>query len=337
MPRAIACDPRDGRMAWIAGRADAPIGAAMRWVLVGERVQELDAQDPVDLCIVGDGRARVCDRLGDRVIEVAVRTERSPEPDDGSVPAGTRTWGQRGAADGALWLPLGVLAHGDTVYVVDGGNHRGQAFGADGTWRSTFGLGRSYTRPRSEDEVLGLPGARGGASAPAESAGASAAGAQPAPQMRPPTSGSATGDTAERVIPADIASRLWWSRPDGGDAVRAPVRSNGGAFWIRARVASDAPMTDASTPPLRRPFTIVIEAFEDPECTRPYIADGALIDSWMPHHRHGMNVAPRVTAEAPGRWRAEGMLMHMSGLWEVDVDLVRDGRSERAQWMVELP
>ena len=81
----------------------------------------------------------------------------------------------------------------------------------------------------------------------------------------------------------------------------------------------------------------MIEAFEDPECTRPYIADRALIDSWMPHHRHGMNVAPRIAAEGPGRWRAEGMLMHMSGLWEIDVDLVRDGRSERAQWMVELP
>lgn len=337
MPRAIACDPRDGRLAWIARRADAPAGAAMRWVLAGDRVLELDAQDPVDLCITRDGIALVCDRLGDRVIEVAVQPQQSRQPGETPVPAGTRMWGGRGAADGALWLPVGILAHGDTVYVVDGGNHRGQAFGADGTWRSTFGLGRSYTRPRSEAEVLGLPGARGGTAVAAPAAGGVPSPVQGSPQRQPSVNGSATRDTAERAIPSDIASRLWWSRAEGGDAVRAPVRSNGGAFWIRARLSSDAPMNDASTPPLRRPFAIVVEAFEDVECTRPYIADGALIDSWMPHHRHGMNVAPRITAEAPGRWRAEGMLMHMSGLWEIDVDLVRDGRSERAQWMVELP
>lgn len=142
---------------------------------------------------------------------------------------------------------------------------------------------------------------------------------------------------AERAIPSAVASRLCWSRGEGGDAVTAPVNSNGGAFWIRARLESESPLTDASTPPLRRPFTLTIEAFEDPECTRPYAAEAALIDSWMPHHRHGMNVAPRIEADGPGRWRAEGMLMHMSGLWEVDVDLMRNGRSERAQWNVELP
>ena len=122
-----------------------------------------------------------------------------------------------------------------------------------------------------------------------------------------------------------------------GDAVGAPVRSNGGTFWLRARLESESPTADASTPPLRRPFSLLIEAFEDAECTRPFVSESAIIDSWMPHHRHGMNVAPRITSEGPGRWRAEGMLMHMSGLWEVDVDLAREGRSERAQWMVELP
>ena len=337
MPRAIACDPRDGRLAWVAGRADAPVGAAMRWVLAGDRVQELDAQDPVDLCITRDGIALVCDRLGDRVIEVAVQLEQSRDAGEAPVVASTRVWGGRGAADGMLWLPVGVLAHGGTVYVVDGGNHRGQAFGADGTWRSTFGLGRSYTRPRSEAEVLGLPGARGGSVAPAPASVAPAAAAEDSPRAQVNAGQSMASETAERAVPDGTASRLWWSREDGGDAVRMPVRANGGSFWIRAALASESPMADSSTPPLRRPFAIVIEAFEDPECTRPYIADRALIDSWMPHHRHGMNVAPRIAAEGPGRWRAEGMLMHMSGLWEIDVDLVRDGRSERAQWMVELP
>ena len=332
MPRAIALDARTARAAWIAGRAGAPVGAPMRWVLVGEGVQELDAQDPVDLCITPQGRALVIDRLGDRVIDVAIRDEPARGGDGAAPPASAPAWGGRGAADGKLWLPVGILHHADTVYVVDGGNHRGQAFGTDGTWRSTFGLGRSYTRPRSEEEVLGLPGARTSASAAPRDASQGAA--TPAATA---AGASSPQRSAEREIPSGVSSSPWWSRPDGGDAVTAPVRSNGGAFWIRARIASESPLPDASTPPLRRAFTLSIEAFEDPECTRPYAADAALIDSWMPHHRHGMNVAPQISCEAPGRWRAEGMLMHMSGLWEVDVDLVRDGRSERAQWMVDLP
>jgi hypothetical protein len=341
LPRAIASDTDGVRITWIARRADAPAGAPMRCVLVGGGVRELDAQDPVDLCITADGRALVVDRLGDAVIVVpapsraeatgarATPTEDAPAaaraagdtlPDAGG--ARDAVWGGRGAADGGLWLPAGIVRHGDVAYVIDAGNHRGQAFRLDGTWLSTFGLGRSYTRPRSEAEVLGLPGAGRGDARDARDAPAAATPPRP---------------VVTRPVPTRVTDRLWWSAPKGGDAAVVPVRSGAGGFWIRARMASEAPSPDSSTPPLRRPFTLSIEAFEDAECTRPYEADSALVDSWMPHHRHGMNVAPRIVQEGPGRWRAEGMLMHMSGLWEIDVDLVRGGRSERAQWMVELP
>lgn len=336
LPRAIAWDAMAGRPVWIAGRANAPAGAAMRWVLVGDGVRELDAQDPVDLCIGREGRALIVDRLGDRIVDVPLPDGRAAGTPGTASSTDPASWGGRGAADGRLWLPLGILRHGDIVYVVDGGNHRGQAFGADGAWCSTFGLGRSYTRPRSEEEVLGLPGARAGANTP-QAAPSQPAVSQPQPEGSQPVTASQPPASVERTIPAAVASRLWWSRGDSEDATIVPVRSNGGAFWIRARLASESPMADASTPPLRWPFTLSIEAFEDAECMRPYVADSALIDSWMPHHRHGMNVAPSISSEGPGRWRAEGMLMHMSGLWEIDVDLERGGRSERAQWMVDLP
>jgi hypothetical protein len=329
-PIAMAWSDGDASPTWMAGRVDAPAGAPMRWVLVRDGASvELDAQDPVDLCVTRDRRVLVVDRLGDRVIEMRPPSEpgerasvsgKTREPAD-AAEVEPRTWGGRGAADGMMWLPVGIVAHGDTVYVVDGGNHRGQAFSSRGVWRSTFGLGRSYTRPRSEEEVLGMPGARG---APLATAGGT---------PEPPVPGAATS----RTLPESVRSRLWWAMPTAGDAVQGPVRSNGGRFWIRARIESESAMPDASTPPLRRPFAVTVEAFEDSECTRPYIADAATVDSWMPHHRHGMNVAPRISASGPGQWRAEGMLMHMSGMWEIDIDLVKDGRSERAQWMVDLP
>jgi cytochrome c peroxidase len=40
------------------------------------------------------------------------------------------------------------------------------------------------------------------------------------------------------------------------------------------------------------------------------------IDAHMPEHRHGMNYAPKVATLAPGRWRAEGLMLHMPGKWE---------------------
>ncbi|MGQ0547974.1 MAG: cytochrome-c peroxidase [Betaproteobacteria bacterium] len=40
------------------------------------------------------------------------------------------------------------------------------------------------------------------------------------------------------------------------------------------------------------------------------------VDAHMPEHRHGMNYAPKVAVLGPGRWRAEGLLLHMPGKWE---------------------
>ena len=40
------------------------------------------------------------------------------------------------------------------------------------------------------------------------------------------------------------------------------------------------------------------------------------VDAHMPEHRHGMNYAPTLKALGPGRWRAEGLMLHMPGRWE---------------------
>jgi len=41
------------------------------------------------------------------------------------------------------------------------------------------------------------------------------------------------------------------------------------------------------------------------------------VDARMPEHRHGMNYRPEVKRLAPGRWRAEGLMFHMPGRWEL--------------------
>ena len=49
------------------------------------------------------------------------------------------------------------------------------------------------------------------------------------------------------------------------------------------------------------------------------------VDATMPEHKHGMNYRPSVKALAPGRYRAEGLLFHMPGRWELVFELRGNG------------
>ncbi len=53
------------------------------------------------------------------------------------------------------------------------------------------------------------------------------------------------------------------------------------------------------------------------------------VDAHMPEHRHGMNYTPTVKALGPGRWRAEGLMMHMPGRWEYVFELSAGGKNDR--------
>ncbi len=68
-------------------------------------------------------------------------------------------------------------------------------------------------------------------------------------------------------------------------------------------------------------------------------ADAVLerVDAVMPEHRHGMNYRPSLKALGDGRWRAEGLMFHMPGRWELRLDVAKDGRTERLRESVVLP
>lgn len=53
------------------------------------------------------------------------------------------------------------------------------------------------------------------------------------------------------------------------------------------------------------------------------------VDARMPEHGHGMNYRPSVMALAAGRWRAEGLLLHMAGRWELSIELQLGSQVER--------
>lgn len=64
------------------------------------------------------------------------------------------------------------------------------------------------------------------------------------------------------------------------------------------------------------------------------------IDAHMPAHRHGMNYAPSVhaeeTAASAKRWRVDGLLLHMPGVWEFRFDLRAGGKTDRLTYRLML-
>ena len=88
--------------------------------------------------------------------------------------------------------------------------------------------------------------------------------------------------------------------------------------------------------PLADPFDIEVEVWTDETMREPAVFDRLYVDAGMPHHRHGMNVVPEIESRSPGRWVARGMLLHMPGRWQFYVDVLDDGRIERAQWSTWL-
>ncbi len=60
------------------------------------------------------------------------------------------------------------------------------------------------------------------------------------------------------------------------------------------------------------------------------------VDATMPEHKHGMNYRPTVKALGNGRYRAEGLMLHMPGLWEFTFDVRGAGSLEIVRDRVTL-
>jgi hypothetical protein len=66
------------------------------------------------------------------------------------------------------------------------------------------------------------------------------------------------------------------------------------------------------------------------------LPESVAVDAHMPEHRHGMNYKAVVTAEGAGRYRAEGLLFHMPGRWELVFEVRGAGHTDRVTRSVEL-
>lgn len=81
-------------------------------------------------------------------------------------------------------------------------------------------------------------------------------------------------------------------------------------------------------PPLNEHFSFVV----DLQGNEGELVD---VDADMPAHGHGINTEPEFEHLGEGRYRVDGMLLHMPGAWELYFDL-RGGEGEIRRIMVPL-
>jgi len=74
-------------------------------------------------------------------------------------------------------------------------------------------------------------------------------------------------------------------------------------------------------------------ALEFAVCPTP---ESVRVDAGMPEHRHGMNYRPSVAATGEGRYRAEGLMLHMAGRWELVFEVRSAGKTERVAQSIRL-
>ena len=116
-----------------------------------------------------------------------------------------------------------------------------------------------------------------------------------------------------------------------GDGPKPPpskrqVDSNGGSYSV-AFESTPSPI------PMNEPFDVRFTVTAKSGSVQGITVQ---VDARMPAHGHGMNRVPKLTTQPDGSTRAEGMLFHMPGHWELYVDITQGGKTERAQFDVDL-
>ena len=108
--------------------------------------------------------------------------------------------------------------------------------------------------------------------------------------------------------------------PPCGDASDAALRRVAGARYEIAFRPVPAPIAAGAH------FALDLTV-----CPRPGVAPprALAVDAQMPEHRHGMNYRAVVTALGGARYRAEGLMFHMPGRWDLIFDVASAEGGER--------
>lgn len=65
-------------------------------------------------------------------------------------------------------------------------------------------------------------------------------------------------------------------------------------------------------------------------------AQSVRVDANMPAHKHGMNYRATITRNPDGTYRAEGLMFHMPGRWDLTFDVVTGNTTQRLAHAIEV-
>ena len=109
--------------------------------------------------------------------------------------------------------------------------------------------------------------------------------------------------------------------------------SSAGTVGVESPAYVVAFRTQPATIEIARHFTVELTVC--PKGAAP-AAEAVRVQGFMPDHGHGMNYQAAVTALGGGRFRAEGLMFHMPGRWELIFDVRAAAKSERLRKSVVL-
>jgi hypothetical protein len=117
------------------------------------------------------------------------------------------------------------------------------------------------------------------------------------------------------------------------------------AVWLAAAPAPACELPGGGAQRIESPGHVVLyRASPEPRVGEHFALDfavcpapeGVRVDATMPEHRHGMNYRPTITALGGGRYRAEGLMFHMAGRWELVFEVRAGGGTERLAQSLRL-
>ncbi|MBF2053403.1 MAG: FixH family protein [Candidatus Sericytochromatia bacterium] len=96
-------------------------------------------------------------------------------------------------------------------------------------------------------------------------------------------------------------------------------RSQSSPSWMVSYQAEPDPI------PLNQHFRLLLNV-QNAKSRQPAPDDlQVTLDATMPAHNHGMNVKPELNLLGNGRYEVQGLLFHMTGYWEISVQLQAPG------------
>jgi hypothetical protein len=126
-----------------------------------------------------------------------------------------------------------------------------------------------------------------------------------------------------RILPAALLAALLLALPARADC---PLDLGRGTGWV---VFSDHYMVAFRPEPLHievgEPFSLLFNV-----CTKSNNpAELVAVDAHMPDRKQSMKYRPTIMSAGDGRYRAEGIVFHLPGRWELAIDVRAGEESER--------